>query len=66
MLAEGKRCINRPVFDDICFISGPLPWLAIAGMATGVSAAFFPAARLLPVMKEVYSIGVFLFMYVVV
>ncbi|GIL68162.1 hypothetical protein Vafri_21440 [Volvox africanus] len=44
-----------------CWPRGPVPWLAIAGMAIGIAGAFFPPARHLPVVKQAYSIGTIIF-----
>ncbi|KXZ54410.1 hypothetical protein GPECTOR_5g65 [Gonium pectorale] len=41
--------------------AGPVPWLAIFGMASGIAAAFFPQTRSLPIISQSFTIGVAVF-----
>ncbi|PNW87244.1 hypothetical protein CHLRE_02g114800v5 [Chlamydomonas reinhardtii] len=40
---------------------GPVPWLLVFGMATGVAGAFFPVTRSWPVIKQTFQLGITLF-----
>ncbi len=40
---------------------GPIPWLALFGMASGLAGAFLPWARDLPVIKQTLAVGTTIF-----
>ncbi|GFR46795.1 hypothetical protein Agub_g8427 [Astrephomene gubernaculifera] len=40
---------------------GPVPWIALFGMATGIAGAFFPATRTWPVIQQIFAFGTTLF-----
>ena len=63
---QSVASFNGPVTELRCHAAGfapvgPIPFLAIGGIATGSIVAFVPAARALPGLAKVFSFGVSIF-----